>query len=292
MQLVRSTESSAVAEIRPDGFRVVADYLTWARARGWSEDSLRSYRPAVLRFLAETVGDHPAEATEHHVAAFLRDTGENGPHGRRQALKGLQSFYRWAMARGIVAHDPTESFTARKPKVSNVVALNEEELTRLIFAAAVRDQRRGYALILTFALGARRMEVAGITPEDDHGDRVHLRNTKFGKPRYVEVNALARAAIDGLRPWWNGTILGGVKPATVHKWALQAARDADLYPKVRGRPLHVLRASFISHMLRRGVPIQVVRDLAGHADLSSTNLYSAVFDADRRSGVEALEHLS
>jgi site-specific recombinase XerD len=292
MQLVRSTDSSAVPEIRPDGFRVVADYLTWARARGWSEDSLRSYRPAVLRFLAETVGDHPAEATADHVAAFLRETGKNGPQGRRQALKALKSFYGWAVAKGITDHDPAAHFAIRKPRVSNVVALNEEELTRLIFAAAVRDQRRGYALLLTFALGARRAEVASIEPRDDHGDRVHLRVTKFGKPRFVEVNALARAAIDGLRPWWNGTLLGGIEPATVTKWAVQAATDAGLREKVRGRPAHVLRASFISHMLRRGVPIQVVRDLAGHADLTSTNLYSAVFDADRRSGVEALEHLS
>ncbi len=287
MQLVRPTDSPA--ELRADGFRVVGNWLTWARARGWSEDTLRSYRGAVLRFLAEQVRDHPATATEDHVASFLAATGKNGPQGRRQALKALKAFYGWAAAKGIVEPDPTAHFTIRKPRVSNAVALSESELTRLIYAAACRDQRRGYALLLTFALGARRSEVAGIEPGDDHGDRVHLRQAKFGKPRWVEVGALARAAIDGLRPWWNGTLLGDVKPSTVAKWAAQAATDAGLREKVRGRSAHVLRASFISHMLRRGVPIQVVRDLAGHADLTSTNLYSAVFDADRRTAVEALD---
>jgi site-specific recombinase XerD len=273
---------------RQDGFRVVADYLTWARARGWSEDTIKAYRVSILRFLAEAVRDHPAEATEDHVAGFLRDTGKNGPHGRYMVLKALKSFYEWAGAKGISDHDPMTHFTSRKPRSSSVVALTEEELYRIFCAAWERSPQRAWALLLSFAIGARRTEVASITPEDDLGDRVYLRNTKFGKPRHVEINELARAALDGLRPWHNGTVCG-VEPATIGHWAVQAAADAGLRVKVRGRSHHVLRASFISHMLRRGVPIQVVRDLAGHADLTSTNLYSAVFDTDRRSAVESLD---
>ncbi|MEO6325068.1 MAG: site-specific integrase [Thermoanaerobaculia bacterium] len=51
---------------------------------------------------------------------------------------------------------------------------------------------------------------------------------------------------------------------------------------------HVLRHSFVTHLLRNGVPLYVARDLAGHSNISSTMIYTRVFDEDRKSGVRKL----
>jgi integrase/recombinase XerD len=57
---------------------------------------------------------------------------------------------------------------------------------------------------------------------------------------------------------------------------------------VQNRTSHILRASFATHLLRRGVPIHVVRDLLGHRDISTTQIYAAVTDPERSTGVQRL----
>lgn len=72
------------------------------------------------------------------------------------------------------------------------------------------------------------------------------------------------------------------------EWAEDAARDSGLREKVWGRPVHVLRSSFASHLLRKGVAVHIVRDLMGHEDMATTGLYVVAFDEDREEAVEEL----
>lgn len=267
-----------------DGFGEVARWITWLRAQGRAERStVRLYRAHVTRFLADCVKGHPAEATEDHVATFLAEVGPQGPAGRYQAFCALRAAFRYWLRRGVVYDDPTSFFNVEKAPKPKRVALAEERLFRYIQGAWMCDPTglRAWALMLSFAIGTRRTELASIKPEDDHGDRVFLRNCKRGKTRWVEVGPFARTALESLRPWHNGTILGGVKPDTITDWAREAALAAGLREEVRGRVHHVLRASFITHLLNNGTPPQVVMDLAGHEDLSTTTAYAVSFKEDR-----------
>jgi len=274
---------------RMDGLRSVADWLAWLQARGASDDTVRSYRGSVTRFLVGYVQDHPAEATTGDVVRFLAEVGKNGPHGRRQALKGLRSAYSYWIPSGVCESDPTGLVTeTRRRHRRRAVALTEEELVRYLVAAAWRDPRRAAALMVTFGLGARRSELAGIRPGDISESSVRVTG-KYGKVRDIPLNQTARAGLEMLRPVYNGTILGGLKASTVTKWAHQAAKDSGLYPKVKGRVAHVLRASFISHALRNGASPVAVRDVVGHESLETTNGYAMCFAEDGADAVRRVD---
>jgi integrase/recombinase XerC len=156
-------------------------------------------------------------------------------------------------------------------------------------SAAVRSPRRAWALLLAFGTGMRPTELASVRPEDIQGNEIVVRHGKGGKERRLPVSPLARVAIEELRPWYNGTIVGGVKPSTVTEWAEDAARDSGLREKVWGRPVHVLRSSFASDLLRKGVAVHVVRDLMGREDMATTGLYAVAFDEDREAAVGELD---
>jgi site-specific recombinase XerD len=268
---------------------VIARWRRWLRGQGLSEATIRLYSYGVFRLLTESPRGSLAKITEDDIASFLSTLG-NRATCRSHYFKGIRSLFAYCLARKIVQHDPTAGIRVRKPRRTRPVALSEEELTRYLMAAAWRDPRRAWTLMLAFGIGARRMEVTAIRPEDIQADTVFLPRCKYGKQRQVELNRYALEALAELRPWWNGTVVGGIGPATVTAWAHQAAEDAGLLPKIQGRVAHVLRSSFISHLLRQGVPVNVVRDLAGHENLATTDSYAAVLDdRDRKAAVDRLD---
>ncbi len=271
-----------------DSFALIAGWRQHLRARGLSDSTLRAYTSGVQRFMTEYVKGPPTVATEDLVDEFLASIGHQSST-RAHAARGLRSFFSWLHRRGHIAADPTTAVRVPKPRHLPAVALEEDELVRLMVAAAWRSPRRAWAIMLQFSIGCRRGELAGIAPRDVLGDKVRLRITKGGRPRVVELNELARVAIEELRPWWTpDSILGGVVPQTITEWCHEAAREAGLYEKVRLRPSHVLRASFATHLLRNGTPIHVVKELLGHQDISTTGTYVVAAAPERGQAVERL----
>lgn len=266
---------------------LLARWVQWLHARGLSAATVRLYSYGVFRLLEHTGFVAFGAITEEHLASFLASIG-NRSASRIQYLRGLRSLFGYLHRRGFVPTDPTRDLKIRKPWRPPPVALTEEELFRYLMAAYHRSPRRAWTLLLVFATGTRRMEAAEIRPEDVQGDAVLLRVCKYGKSRRVELSRPAQIALEELKPWWNGTVLGGVRRSTITEWAHQAALDSGLLPKVRGRVAHVLRASFITHLLNRGVPPQVVKELAGHESLNTTSSYAAVFDGQRAEAVRRL----
>jgi integrase/recombinase XerD len=266
-------------------FEAIGAWIRWLTAQDLAESTIRLYAYGVCRLFIDQVRGSIETVTEEHITAFL--AGLSGRATCRvQYFRGIRSFFRYAAARGLVGYDPSPGLRVRKPRRPPPVALSEEELFRMLMAAYGRSPRRAWALMLTFSIGARRMEVAAIRPEDVQGDVVHIRTAKYHKQRRVELGPLARVALEELRPWYNGTVLGGVAKETITRWAHQAAQDAGLLPKVHGRVAHVLRSSFATHLLRKGVPVNIVRDLLGHENVSTTSFYLAVEPAERRQAVE------
>ncbi len=277
------------AEAGLPGINAIVEWRRFLAAEGRSPRTIHLYSYAVFRLLVEVVEGQPCQATESHVTAFLASLGRHGP-ARAQYLRGIVSFFTWAQRHGLVDRSPAAAVHVRKPASRPPVALSDEQLAQLVVAAWWRGgDRRAWTLILTFALGARRGEVCGIAPEDVFADHVLLRHTKGGRPRRVPLSEYARAALDGLRPWWNErSVLGGIGPQTLTSWAHQAAADAGLAALVAGRPAHVLRASFATHLLRRGAPVEVVRDLLGHQSIATTNTYAVSALDERAAAVRLL----
>lgn len=273
---------------RRSDFELIGEWRQHLRSRGLSEDTIRAYTSGVNRLGAEVVCGPILETTQAQIDQFLAGLG-NRASQKVMYARGFKSFFGLYHRRGDIAKDPIGDLVVKEPEHLPAVALTEEELVRLLIAAAYRSPRRAWALMLSFSIGCRRAELAGIAPHDIVGDKVRLVRTKGRRPRLVELNDLARVAIEELRPWSTPeSILGGVVPQTVTEWAHDAAKDAGLLEKVKQRPHHVLRASFATYLLNTGTPIHVVKDLMGHKSISTTQMYAVASDSQRRDAVERL----
>lgn len=144
---------------------------------------------------------------------------------------------------------------------------------------SIRDQAM---LELFYSSGLRLAELAGLDLDDLHGERVRVLG-KGGKPRQVPVGSRARQALEAWRPLRmdmaaageqamfisnRGTRLG--HRAIQQRLALIARRrglDEHLHP-------HRLRHSFASHLLESSQDLRAVQELLGHANLSTTQVYT------------------
>jgi integrase len=262
-----------------DAFDMLGAWLDWLEGRDLSEHTVQLYVYGVFRLFRMHHFPSPGAVGESHIAAFLKSL-KGRDTARVHYFRGVRSAFGYWRKKGWIPTDPTMDFTLRKPRRPPRVALEESELIRYLVAAAWRDPRRAWTLLLCFGVGMRRMEAAAVKPEDVLDSEIILRHCKYGKERRVDLSRYARIALEELKPWSNGTVLGGIDCRTITEWAHQAAVDSGLAAKVRGRPAHVLRASFASHLLANGVPVTVVRDYLGHESISTTNEYAATLNGD------------
>lgn len=260
-------------------------------AEGRSPVTLKKYRYALLRLASETNPAKPlTEITEQDVVVFLASLGTKA-HSKQLYLAGFRSFFTWTSQRGFTATNPAEHLHPKGKPERPADAFSVEEVGALMASARMGPfgERDAQAILLAYSLGLRRSELCKLTPDDVDrtGRRVLIRESKGGKTRWVEMNEIAEAAIDALRPWWNGTLLGSRTPQWFTMMVNQAAKNAGFPPGRRNA--HMLRAAFATGLLEEGVPVQVVQRLLGHSKLTTTARYLACRDKDRRDAVDRLK---
>ena len=260
----------------------------WMLARGLSNETIRQYKYAMYRLQGET---RPAKAlvemTQEDIITFLASLGKRTA-AKTTYFRAFKSFYGWAHAQGEVEKDPTAGFRPKTPTEPPVDAFTQDEVAAILRAARARAEKRYYAILLCYALGLRRSELCGIRAGDVDWNtrRVYVKEAKGGRPRWVEANELAMVALKGLASL-NGTYtLTDYAPNWFTMIVNRAACEAGL-PRGR-RNAHMLRASFASHLIQGGTSVPVVSRLLGHANISTTHRYAAVWEGDRRKAVDTL----
>jgi site-specific recombinase XerD len=270
----------------------LARWSEFLQASGISANTIRQYRYAILRLVAEA-NVALLDVTEEHVVSFLASLGKRA-HSRQLYLRAFRSFYGWAVERELIARNPAAHIRPKAPTDPPPDAYSPEEIASLVRAAGARNPRYGHAILACYALGLRRSELCGITLEDIdwQGRRVYIRCAKGDRPRWVEMNGLAKDALLSLsKPSAKIRLPGSYSLVGFHpQWftmiVQRAAADAGL-PRNRRRA-HMLRASFVTGLLDQGVPVSVASRLVGHANLATTHRYAAVSEVDRRRAVDAL----
>ena len=212
---------------------------------------------------------------------------------RRRAA--VRQFYRFALGEGWRADDPSRRLDAPKQGRGLPKVLSRDEVERILAACAARDGAAGVRLValveLAYASGLRVSELLALKVDAVRRDPAWLIvRGKGGKERLAPLNASAREAVKA----WLGARDVGRKPETPDSpWLFpsptgrgalstrrfaqlldQAAADAGIDP-ARISP-HVLRHAFATHLLEGGADLRVVQTLLGHADISTTQVYTHV----------------
>ena len=230
-----------------------------------------------LKLLREAVGDLQMRAiTQTRIDQF-----KNVCLARKAKPQTVNGYLRHI--KGALSYAIEDNIIDKKPKVKMIredkTALAEriispDNLKAIIEAAHEKDP--AFARFLTLALwtGGRRREVLGMAWQDVDldGQRVLFTKTKGKQDRRVP---LLPAALVALEPHKKdiGRVFPNWHPDTASKWFHSVAASVG----VKAR-LHDLRHSVATYMLASGIPVQVVKEILGHAHLSTTLLYSHNLD--------------
>ena len=284
--------------------------------RGAAAHTIEAYARDLSEFLAflASKGKTAETASADHLRAFLAGLAKKGlaPTSRARKLSAIRQFFRFLLAEGMRSDDPSSAIDSPKlgrplPKI-----LSLEEVEALLRTAsdaseqaadgaARRRALRLYALLETlYATGLRVSELitlprAVLTTDD----RVLAIKGKGGRERLVPLNDAARKALavhlaavrddeakaSGASPWLFPSSGGEHLTRQRFGQELKAlALQAGIEPS-RVSP-HVLRHAFASHLLERGADLRTVQQLLGHADISTTQIYTHVIEERLRRLVE------
>jgi integrase/recombinase XerD len=279
-------------------------YLTHLTVeRRLAANSIESYARD-LQLLAEyAAGRRVAidSLSRDDLEAFVRDLMGSGrsPRSVARAIACYRGFYRFLVIDGRLNASPADDL--RPPRAWKVLPryLAVEEVDRLI-AQPVIDTPRGLrdrALIeLLYATGMRVSELISLRPSDINLEASYLTCTGKGdKQRIVPIGDEAadwvRAYLKQARPVLLGKRSsprlfvnargGGAGLTRVGFWKILKAyaRQAGLSRTISP---HVLRHSFATHLLERGADLRAIQMMLGHADLSTTQIYTHVLEQRMR----------
>ena len=288
--------TAVVHNLRPTGDEPTSfDLLNmWSRflsVEGKAPKTITAYKRVLVAFLADTsesCGGDLRAVTEDDVATYLDEIPRNGSM-RGMVLRGLRSFYGWACRRSYVTTNPVAVLKPKNRKYGPAPSLREEDIVRLIEAAARREPRRAWVLILMYATGARIGSIVHVRLEDVVDDRITFRVAKNDDPYSVPLGRLGRDAVTALASWTpptnrhksRGTLVG-VGEERVRQWFQQAQADSGvrIYP-------HLLRHTFATKLATKTDPRSWM-DLMNHKDLSQFRRYVAASDERLKEAVENL----
>ena len=276
--------------------------------RGAADNTVAAYRRDLAHLAAFLVKrgavlDSAGAADLHGYLAAL-DRAGMAPRTAARRLSAMRQFYRFLHAEGRRNDDPTATLDSPKRGRPLPKLLSEAQVDDLLKAAGARPGADGVRLAalmqLLYATGMRVSELVGLPLAAAVRDpRLILVRGKGGKERLVPLNEAAREAVQA----WVEVRAGNPRLAaspflfpsrsgaghlTRHRFGQllkELAAAAGIDP-ARVSP-HVLRHAFATHLLNRGADLRSVQQMLGHADISTTQIYTHVLDERLRQLVES-----
>lgn len=268
--------------------------------RRLSRATQRNYVRDVARF-AGWLGRPPDQATDEDLRRYQieqRETGLGAP-AMNAAVSALRVFY----CRTLDRPDVTRKLRRVKHPRALPTVLSREEVTRMLNATT--SLKHQAILSVAYGAGLRASEVTKLKVTDIDSERMLLR-IECGKGGRHRNAMLANDLLLLLREWWKAGRREGVmhpegwlfpgqhylKPICyrqVHRIAAEAAHAAGITKRVGP---HTLRHSFATHLLEDGVDIRIIQVLLGHAQLTTTSLYTRVATRTVKNVVSPLDRLS
>jgi integrase/recombinase XerD len=282
---------------------VIDTYVTYLRdVRRVSPNTVESYARdlAALAAFAEARKTEVDRFGRRDLEAFVRGLMSQGlsPRSVARAVACVRGFYRFLALERKLDESPAADLKAPRAWPALPKFLDLDEVDRLLAQPDVSTPRgmRDKSLIeVLYASGLRVSELVSIKPGDLHLDEGYLTCVGKGdKERIVPVGDEATA--------WLRRYMRDARPALLRKraspWLFINARDGGQLSRVgvwkvlkgygvgagitRELSPHVLRHSFATHLLERGADLRAIQAMLGHADLSTTQIYTHVLEARLR----------
>ena len=263
---------------------------------GLARNTLAAYRRDITlyaQWLAAQDAALAIDATaEHHLQAyFAARHAQTRATSANRRLTVLKRYFHWALRERRIAADPTVRLMAARQPLRVPKTLSQAQVEALLNAPdlghplGLRDRTM---LELMYASGLRVTELVTLkTFQLGLNEGVIRVVGKGGKERLVPFGEVARQWLERYLHEARGAILGGQQTddlfvtqrgsgmtramfwVIVKKWAAVAGITAPLSP-------HTLRHAFATHLLNHGADLRVVQLLLGHADISTTTIYTHV----------------
>ena len=259
--------------------------------RGLSARTLKAYRRDVdqlLQFLETEEVDRPEQITQHHIRALIAQRHRQGLGGKslQRLLSAIRSFFRWMLREGFAQHNPATPVRAPKSPRHLPATLDADTIGQLLdipcdTPLAIRDKA---VMELFYSSGLRLSELATLRWE-----QVDLPSgmvTVTGKGNRSRMVPVGRIAVEALLEWRKARtrfasfeephvfvsqrgnpIATRTIQSRIRHWAKHQGMPQNIYP-------HLLRHSFASHMLESSGDLRAVQELLGHADISTTQIYT------------------
>ncbi|BDX17962.1 tyrosine recombinase XerC [Halopseudomonas aestusnigri] len=258
--------------------------------RRLSPRTVEAYRHDLLRldlYRSERSLPGWGQLDTQHLRHFIASQHQHGlaPRSLQRLLSAIRSFYRFLQREGRSRQNPAQDLRAPKAPRTLPRTLDADLTAQLLDNTGEDDwlQRRDQAMLeLFYSSGLRLSELAGLDMADLDLQQGEVRVTgKGNKTRVLPVGRMARRA---LRDWFS------VRPARegAQQPVFVSQRGSALTPRAIqlrlrrhgieriGQHLHphMLRHSFASHMLESSGDLRAVQELLGHADISTTQIYT------------------
>lgn len=281
----------------PDLDTACDTYLDWiAVERNLSERTIDSYARDLRSFVESLHAQRlrTLEAVEPvHVARWLRSLSERGlaASSQTRALSAVRQLCAYFVQQGTFEASPAADVQGPRVKRKLPGVLSRAEMERMLAAPKVdtaRGQRDKAMLELMYAAGLRASEICSLTLDDLQLDLGVVRpRGKGGKERVVPIGELAREALgryvdDGrrvlLRGYMSDAVFIGYRGRALSRVGLFTI--VRRYAAAAGIPRaispHKLRHAFATHLLQGGADLRAVQEMLGHADISTTEIYTHV----------------
>ncbi len=294
-----------------------------AAERGASKNTQDAYARDLADYVAilSRAGKTPQSSATGDIRAYLTFLAERGLKSASSArkLSSIRQFHRFLVSDGRRSDDPaliieTPRLGRRLPKilsiaeVGHLLAVSKEGLDDEArpMGERLRAFRMACLLELLYATGLRVSELVALpaSAAQTKDPFIHVRG-KGGRERLVPLSSAAREAIAAYRTFLKKTHTGAsaspwlfpADAASGHLTRQAFARDLKACAAAAGIASarvspHVLRHAFASHLLQNGADLRVVQELLGHADISTTQIYTHVLDERMKAMVRDLHPLS
>ncbi|CAM3819137.1 site-specific tyrosine recombinase XerD [Bordetella sputigena] len=292
----RSAEAPSL-QSRQDIDPSVAEFLDalWLED-GLSRNTLNAYRNDLAAFdvwLHEHEGRRISTALTGDIEGWFASVhADTRPTTANRRLSALRRYFQWALRERRIAQDPCLSVRSARQPLRTPKTLSEAQVEALLRAPRVDTELglRDKAMLETlYATGLRVSELMSLKALDVDLNQgvVRVVGGKGGKDRLVPLGAEAAHWVDRYVKHARPLLLAGrlcdalfvtIRGDAMHRqtfWLMvgRYAREADIRAPISP---HVLRHAFATHLVNHGADLRVVQMLLGHADISTTQIYTHV----------------